>query len=177
VRPQLEGVDISLAGGWIEVATHRPPSRRGRDQYAPGQRIRQRSRQRDRAAGSRSARPVAAGHPGGDGAAVPARVTSAPDRGTAGLPPRHGAPLDRPVQPRGPCRAGRPAPVRAAGAGRTPADRADRRAAGPPRPVDPAPDPAVPGLAAGQPADAVPAGPAGGDLAAAQADRPRRPGP
>jgi hypothetical protein len=41
----------------------------------------------------------------------------------------------------------------------------------------PAPDPAVPGLAAGQPADAVPAGPAGGDLAAAQAGRPRRPGP
>ena len=46
-----------------------------------------------------------------------------------------------------------------------------------PGPVDPAADPAVPGLAAGQPADAVPAGPAGGDLAAAEADRPRRPGP
>ena len=48
---------------------------------------------------------------------------------------------------------------------------------GRPGPVDPAADPAVPGLAAGQPADAVPAGPAGGDLAAAEADRPRRPGP
>ncbi len=33
------------------------------------------------------------------------------------------------------------------------------------------------GVAAGQPSDAVPAGPAGGDLAAAQAGRPRRPGP
>ena len=33
------------------------------------------------------------------------------------------------------------------------------------------------GVAAGQLADAVPAGPAGGDLAAAEADRPRRPGP
>jgi transposase-like protein len=43
--------------------------------------------------------------------------------------------------------------------------------------VDPAPDPAVPGLAAGQPAHPAPAGPAGRDLAAAQADRPRRPGP
>ena len=62
-------------------------------------------------------------------------------------------------------------------AGRAPADRADRRAASPPGTVDPAPDPAVPGLAAGQRADAVPAGPAGRDLAAAQADRPRRPGP
>jgi winged helix-turn helix protein len=41
----------------------------------------------------------------------------------------------------------------------------------------PAADPAVPGPAAGQPADAIPAGPAGRDLAAAQADRPRRPGP
>ncbi len=41
----------------------------------------------------------------------------------------------------------------------------------------PAPDPAVPGPAAGQPAHAVPAGPAGRDLAAAEADRPRRPGP
>ena len=48
---------------------------------------------------------------------------------------------------------------------------------GRPGPVDAAADPAVPGLAAGQPADAVPAGPAGGDLAAAEADRPRRPGP
>ena len=37
--------------------------------------------------------------------------------------------------------------------------------------------PPLPGLAAGQHAHAVPAGPAGGDLAAAQADRPRRPGP
>jgi hypothetical protein len=46
-----------------------------------------------------------------------------------------------------------------------------------PGPRVPAPDPAVSGLAADQPADAVPAGPAGGDLAAAEADRPRRPGP
>ena len=74
-------------------------------------------------------------------------------------------------------RAGGPAAVRAASAGRPAADRADRRAAGPAGPVDPAADPAVPGLAAGQRADAVPAGPAGGDLAAAEADRPRRPGP
>ena len=48
---------------------------------------------------------------------------------------------------------------------------------GAPGPVDPAADPPLPGLAAGQRADAVPAGPAGGDLAAAEADRPRRPGP
>jgi hypothetical protein len=61
-------------------------------------------------------------------------------------------------------------------AGRAPTDRADRRTAGPARPVDPAADPPVPGLAAGQPAHPVPAGPAGGDLAAAEADRPRRPG-
>ncbi len=40
-----------------------------------------------------------------------------------------------------------------------------------------APDPPLPGLAAGQPADAVPAGAAGRDLAAAEADRPRRPLP
>jgi hypothetical protein len=52
--------------------------------------------------------------------------------------------------------------------GRPAADRADRRAAGPPRPVDHAPDPAVPELAAGQPVDLVPAGPAGRDLAAAR---------
>ena len=69
--------------------------------------------------------------------------------------------------------AGRPAAVRAAAAGRAPADQPDRGAAGPARALDPAPDPAVPGLAAGQPADAVPAGPAGRDLAPAQADRPR----
>jgi hypothetical protein len=73
------GVDISLAGGWIEVATQRPPSRRGRDQYAPGQRVRQRSWQRDRAAAGRSARPVAAGHAGGDDPAVLARISTGPD--------------------------------------------------------------------------------------------------
>ena len=44
-----------------------------------------------------------------------------------------------------------------------------------PRLWNPAADPAVPGLAADQHADAIPAGPAGGDLAAAEADRPRRP--
>jgi len=80
------------------------------------------------------------------------------DEGMAGL-------ADRP-------RSGRPAP-----GGRRLAGRPDRRAACPPGPVDPAADPPVPGLAAGQPADAVPAGPAGGDLAAAEADRPRRPRP
>jgi len=62
-------------------------------------------------------------------------------------------------------RAGGPAAVRTVPAGRPPADLADRRAAGPAEPVDPAPDWAVSGLAAGQPANAVPAGPAGGDLA------------
>jgi Winged helix-turn helix len=46
-----------------------------------------------------------------------------------------------------------------------------------PGPRGPAPDPPLPGLAAGQPADAIPAGPAGRDLAAAPADRPRRPRP
>ena len=67
-------------------------------------------------------------------------------------------------------------PLRAAAAGRAPADQPDRGAAGPARALDPAPDPAVPGPAPGQRADAVPAGPAGGDLAAAEADRPRCPG-
>jgi transposase-like protein len=46
-------------------------------------------------------------------------------------------------------------PVRAAPAGRAAVDRADRRAAGPPGPVDRAADPAVPGLAAGQHAHPV----------------------
>jgi winged helix-turn helix protein len=45
-----------------------------------------------------------------------------------------------------------------------------------PGPRVPAPDPPVPGPAAGQHAHPVPAGPADGDLAAAEADRPRRPG-
>ena len=125
----------------------------------------------------RPARPVAAGHPGGDGAAVAARLTAAQiaelldchpatvrrwisrfnAEGLAGL-------ADRP-------RSGRP---------RLGGRRLTSRIAAllaRPGPVDPAADPAVPGLAAGQPADAVPAGPAGGDLAAAEADRPRRPGP
>jgi Winged helix-turn helix len=39
------------------------------------------------------------------------------------------------------------------------------------------PDPPLPGPPAGQCADLVPAGPAGRDLAAAEADRPRRPVP
>src|SRR5690242_19496965 len=43
---------------------------------------------------SRCARPVAAGRPGGDGAAVTARLTTCPDRGATGLSPRHRAPLD-----------------------------------------------------------------------------------
>jgi hypothetical protein len=59
-----------------------------------------------------------------------------------------------------------PAPVRAASAGRTPADEPDRCAARAPGPVDPAADPPLPGVAAGQPAHPVPADPAGGDLAA-----------
>src|SRR2546430_3827279 len=87
------------------------------------------------------------GGAGGDCAAVAARAARGPDRGAAGVPPCHGAPLDRPVQRRGAGRAGRPAPVRAAPAGRAPADQADHRAAGPPRPVDAAADPAVPVLA------------------------------
>jgi hypothetical protein len=73
--------------------------------------------------------------------------------------------------------AGRPAPVRTAPAGRAAAGQPDRRAARTPGLVDPAVDPAVPGLTAGLHAHAVPAGPAGGDLAAARAHRPRRPGP
>ena len=47
-------------------------------------------------------------------------------------------------------------------------------AAGPPGPVDPAADLAVPGSAWYQRAHALPASPAGGDMAAAQADRLRR---
>ena len=70
--------------------------------------------------------------PGSDGAAVGARLTTSRDRGAAGLPPRHRAPLDQPVQPRRSSRASRPAAVRAAPAGRPAADRADRRTAGPP---------------------------------------------
>jgi hypothetical protein len=61
---------------------------------------------------------VAAGRPGGDGAAIGARLTAGPDRGAAGLPPGHGAPLDQPVQPRRCSGTGRPAAVRAAPARR-----------------------------------------------------------
>ena len=85
----------------------------------------------------RPARPVAAGHPRGDGAAVTARLTTCPDRGTAGLPPVHRAPLDHAVQRRGNGRTGRPAPVRAAAAGRITALLAR------PGPRIPAPDPAL----------------------------------
>jgi hypothetical protein len=38
VRPAGRDVDSSLAGGWIEVATT-STRQRGRDQYAPGQRV------------------------------------------------------------------------------------------------------------------------------------------
>jgi hypothetical protein len=96
-------------------------------------------------------------------------LPAGPDRDAAGLPPGHGAPMDQPVQPRGIGRAGRPAAVRTAHTGWAPANRADHRAAGPAAPVDPAPDPALPAPTA----HAVPAGPVGRDLAAAQADRPR----
>jgi hypothetical protein len=70
-----------------------------------------------------------------------------------------------------------PAPVRAAPPGRGPAYQPDHRAAAAPRAVDPAADPRPPGLSAGQRAHLVPVCPAGGDLVAAEADRPRRPGP
>ncbi len=52
-------------------------------------------------------------------------------------PPCRRAPLDRPVQRRGGSRAGRQAAVRAAPAGRPPADQADRRATGWPGTVNP----------------------------------------
>ena len=65
-------------------------------------------------------------------------------------------------------------PVRAALARRPAADQADRRAASPAGPVDAAADPPLPGLAAGQHAHRVSAGPAGRGLEAAEADRPRR---
>ena len=79
------------------------------------------------------------GRPDGDGAAVAARVTAVPDRGAAGLPSGYRAPLDQAVQQRRAGGAGRPAPVRAAPARRTPAGRADHRATGPAGPVDPCP--------------------------------------
>jgi hypothetical protein len=59
----------------------------------------------------------------------------------------NGAPLIRPVQRRRDGRAGRSAPVRAASAGPTLADRPDRRDARAPGPVDTAADPSLPGLA------------------------------
>ena len=145
----VKDVDSSLAGGWIEVATT-STRRRGRDQYAPGQRVRQRPGQRDRAAARGAAGPVAPGRPGGDGAAVAARAAAGADRGAAGVPPGHGAPLDRPVQRRGAGRAGGPAPAGSAPARRAAADQADLHATGPARPVDAAADPPLPGLAAGQ---------------------------
>src|SRR6266566_4632693 len=71
----------------------------------------------------------------------------------------------------------RPATARPAAAGRDAAGQQDRRAAGPARAVGAATDLAVPGPPAGQHADLVPAGAAGGDLATAQADCPRGPVP
>src|SRR6185437_15753823 len=68
-------------------------------------------------------------------------------------------------------RAGRPAALRAAPAGRALPAPADRRAGAAARSVDGAAALALP-----EPADAVPAGAAGRGLAAAEADRPRRPG-
>jgi hypothetical protein len=62
-----------------------------------------------------------------------ARATAGADRRAAGVPPGHGAPLDRPVQRGGAGRAGGPAPVRPAPARRPAADHADRRPAGPAR--------------------------------------------
>ena len=87
---------------------------------------------------------------GGDGAAVAARAAAGADRRAAGVPPGHGAPLDRPVQRRGAGRAGGPAPAGSAPARRAAADQADLHATGPARPVDAAADPPLPGLAAGQ---------------------------
>jgi len=100
----------------------------------------------------------------------PSQIAALLDRSVAGLPPGHGAPLDQPVQRRRNLGAGRSAAVWTAPAGRTPAGRPDRSAAQAPGPVDAAADPAVLRLAAGQHADAVPAGPPGRDLAAAKAD-------
>ena len=124
---------------------------------------------RGRAVGQSRSLAIAPISRGRSGAAIAARITACSDRGPGG----HPATVRR-------WSAGwtlGPAGGGAAPAGRTPADQPDRDAARAPGPVDAAADPAVPGLAAGQPADAVPAGPAGRDLAAAQADRPRRPRP
>src|SRR5262249_25992358 len=77
----------------------------------------------------------------------------------------------------GPGRAGRPAPVRPSTARREAAGQQDRRAAGTAGAVDAAPDLAVPGLAAGQPAHAIPPGAAGGGAAAGPPGPPPPPPP
>jgi len=175
--PGEGGVDIRLAGGWIEVASNvhppgevvvsmRPVSVFAKSTGSEIEQLRAELRGRWRQA-ARAVMVLLSLH-----GLPPAQIAALLD-----CHPRYRAPLDQPVQPRRDRRAGRPAPVRAASAGRPPADRPDRRAAQAAGPVDPAADPAVPGLAAGQRAHAVPAGPAGGGMAAAQADRPRRPGP
>ena len=170
-------VDRSLAGGLIEVASIVHPARRGRGQYAPGQRVRQRPETaRSSCCAGESAGPVAAAT---RAVMVLLSVHGLPAAQIAGLLDCHPAtvrrwigrfkPKARPGWPTGP---GPAVPGWAAAPGPR-----DRRAAGAPGPVDPAADLALPGPAAGQRAHAVPAGAAGRGLAAAQADRPRRPGP
>src|SRR5579863_167380 len=161
------GVDISLAGGWIEVAEQRPSTRRGRGQYAPGQRVRQQSRRGDGAVARCVAGAVAAGGAGGDGAVVAAGVITGPDRSAAGVSSGHSAPLDRPVQRGGLSGAGGSAPGWASPAGWQAAGQENRCAAGAARTLGAAADLALPGPAAGQYADVVPAGTAGGGVAAA----------
>jgi Winged helix-turn helix len=177
VRPTGGKVDISLAGGWIEVASIVHPagevviSMRPVSVFAngPGHEIEQlqadlRGRWRQ---ASRAVMVLLSAH-----GLAPAQIAELLDchpvtvrrwisrfnaEGMAGL-------------------ADRPRPGRPALGGRQLTGRIAALLARP-GPWTPAADPPVPGLAAGQRADAVPAGAAGGDLAAAEADRPRRPGP
>ncbi len=109
---------------------HGPLTRRGRRQCAPAHRVRQCVRLRVREVTQPAAGPTAARGAGGDGTTVTAGPVTGADRRADGVRPGHGGPLDRPLQHRrcgGPSRS---APQRTAQAGRQPADRMDRRAAG-----------------------------------------------
>src|SRR5580693_8253055 len=121
------------------------------------------------------ARAVAPGCAGGDGAAVPAGVISGPDRRDAGVASGYGAPLDRPVQQQG---GGGLAGLPRCGQPPLGRRRLTRRITALLERPGPWTLPRIwryLGPAAGRHADVVPAGAAGGDLAAAQAGRPRRP--
>ena len=170
----MKGVDISLAGGWIEVATHRPPtgevviSMRPVSVFAkgPGSEIEQ-LRADLRGRWRQAARAVM----------VLLSLHGLPPSQIAELLDCHPATVRRWISRfngEGLAGLADAAPVRSAPAGRAPADQPDHRAARPARSVDPAPYLPVPGwprISARTLYRRV----RWADRVAAQADRPRRP--